>query len=259
MKRIDLIQEYELSIPKKAIYGTENPDVKRLQEWLNYHGFRCKIDSEFGPATLTCLNNFEQFIGLPSSRYVQSALWNAAIDTVRQGFTTPFHSIPGVSSTIAEDAILFAERCVSMGAREYGGQNSGFFVRMFTLQDIDGFNPIPWCAAFVSFSLMKVEKLSNDHKIWNLGMIWSCDQFVEKLRSNGYRKINTPKRGSLFFINRKDNKNDYVHVGFVSSWDPATNVITTVEGNSNDEGSFEGNECCSRYRKVTDNYTFYAI
>jgi hypothetical protein len=54
--------------------------------------------------------------------------------------------------------------------------------------------------------------------------------------------------GDLFLVINKNNLMDATHIGIVIGLNDF--VITTIEGNTNDEGSREGFEVCKRYRNL---------
>jgi hypothetical protein len=67
------------------------------------------------------------------------------------------------------------------------------------------------------------------------------DRFI-KGKGAANRRV---KPGSLF-LSAKDVPNDWSHVGiFISA---SGESFTSIEGNTNDEGSFEGFEVCTRIR-----------
>lgn len=44
----------ELTLDKNYKKGDKGKEVKKIQEWLCYHGYGLYIDSDFGPATELC-------------------------------------------------------------------------------------------------------------------------------------------------------------------------------------------------------------
>jgi hypothetical protein len=86
-----------------------------------------------------------------------------------------------------------------------------------------------------------------------IGGSFSCDQLAAQAKAAGKfvagRDLagETVPAGSLFLVRNTDT--DWTHVGIVEASDPLQ--ITTIEGNTNDDGSREGYEVCRRKRGYT--------
>lgn len=82
----------------------------------------------------------------------------------------------------------------------------------------------------------------------------SCDSVVAQARQvDRFRSEADAQRlgvpdGSIFLVRRT--ASDWTHDGLVVHAGPAT--FTTIEGNTNDEGSREGVEVCARTRSYPD-------
>lgn len=113
--------------------------------------------------------------------------------------------------------------------REYGGQNKGVWVN--TIQKVTGNGDgDSWCASFVSLILGVVFEGKSP-----LPRTASCDIILEEARKKGWL-TNTPSVGDVFLI--LNNPNDAHHTGFVFRVLP--DRVETIEGNSNDDGSSNG-------------------
>ena len=109
-----------------------------------------------------------------------------------------------------------------------------------------------WCAGFASFLMHQAaETLGIEAPIEGS---FSCDTLVLQARQKGIFVSESDARlraippGSLFLNRNTDT--DWTHVGMVVAADELT--LTTIEGNTNDEGSREGYEVCQRTRSYTN-------
>ena len=140
-----------------------------------------------------------------------------------------------------------------IGVRERSGNNDGVKVEEY-LKYVGLKRGNPWCAAFVCWSLAQAG-------IENPRSGWSPDLFpVAKVcwqRSSGVQ-LSTRKSGSsapcrgdvfgIFF----PSKNRIAHVGFVDSW--GDKYVITVEGNTNEAGSREGDGVYRKRRLISSIY-----
>jgi hypothetical protein len=97
-----------------------------------------------------------------------------------------------------------------------------------------GFNqPVPWCAAFVGWThaLCGIESPLS---------AWSPAWFpaANTIYTRGRADNTTPRPGDVFGLYYQSRKR-IAHVGFIESW-PAGDWCITIEGNTNGEGSREG-------------------
>ncbi len=118
-----------------------------------------------------------------------------------------------------------------IGVREQGGANRGEQVEQYLAAV--GFAPgYAWCAAFVSWCYQQVD-VQHPQSAWvpsyskKQNLIYQRGQFIKKL----------PRAGDVFMI-WFDRLNRPAHIGFVDEW--KGHWVTTVEGNTNDDGSREG-------------------
>lgn len=150
---------------------------------------------------------------------------NAAA-TVAAGFRSADQAVP---------RLLDVARA-QIGTRE-GNHDDNPYGRWF------GMNHAPWCAAFVSWVFA--------HSGARLPAIQSSKGFLrvaigrEWARTHG-RLTRTPQPGDVFFIVRRDGTG---HTGIVESVGPH-GTITTIEGNTNANGSRLGDRVARRTRSV---------
>lgn len=126
-----------------------------------------------------------------------------------------------------DDVIALARKFTHV--RERGGQNRGVWVQ--TIQQFTGNKPPDsWCASFVSLVLgIAFEGKSP------VPRTASCDVILETARASGWL-TETPSVGDVFLCLKSPT--DAHHTGFVSK--VLTGAVETIEGNSNADGSDNG-------------------
>jgi hypothetical protein len=151
---------------------------------------------------------------------------------------------------IVRDAIGIAVG--EIGVREIGSSNRGKRVQEYQATTTLGGSGWPWCAAFVNWCIA--------HSI-TVGLLkeypWiptaSCDFILDWARRNKILDT-SPKAGDVFLLLSKSSRNDAIHTGFVAS--VAAGKFKTVEGNTNDNGSANGNGVYSLSRTMSERYVF---
>jgi hypothetical protein len=117
-----------------------------------------------------------------------------------------------------------------IGVRETLGANDSPEIREY-LAITNVRVPAAWCAAFVSYCYTK-------NGVPNPRSAWSPSYFAAT-KLVDIRK-DKPLQADLFGV-WYNNLNRIAHVGFVDSWPREGDYFITVEGNTNDNGSREGN------------------
>lgn len=156
-------------------------------------------------------------------------------------------------SAVIENPIAAIVRTAKMfvGVREAGGSNRGDvpdFCNWWIIRDM---RPYPiggrgamWCATWA----MTVGRLA-------IGEAWpfatspdycDVDKVVEWAKNNRVFNVGDPNAGDLFVIPKGDG---WGHIGFVSAI-LSLHEIETVEGNTNDGGSANGDGVYQRIRNV---------
>lgn len=126
---------------------------------------------------------------------------------------------------------LTATYLSNVGIREATGHNDGAKVEVY-LRSVNLPKGNPWCAAFVSYCL-QVNHIKNPRSGWapayfsTTSTIWTRGNLNNRL----------PMPGDIFGIYFQ-NKGRIAHVGFVHRF--GNKYTITVEGNTNEEGSREG-------------------
>ncbi|ELR71753.1 hypothetical protein C900_02338 [Fulvivirga imtechensis AK7] len=118
-----------------------------------------------------------------------------------------------------------------VGVREEGGANRGKMVEQYLA--VTGLGPsFPWCAAFVSWCYIHA---GVDAPVSAWVPSFAIQRNIIYKRGKPTKKI--PQTGDVFMI-WYDRLNRPAHIGFVDTW--GNEYVITVEGNTNDNGSREG-------------------
>lgn len=118
-----------------------------------------------------------------------------------------------------------------LGVRETGGDNRGFHVEKYL--KTTGLGPgYAWCAAFVSWCYQQAGIVAPSSA-------WVPDYAGKEFRiyQRGKFQKREPQTGDVFMI-WFEKLGRPAHIGFVDQWDKQW--IATVEGNTNESGSREG-------------------
>ncbi len=134
-----------------------------------------------------------------------------------------------------------------IGTRELTGNNDGRQVEMY-LKCVGLPKGNPWCAAFVCWVLGQ-NKVANPKSGYCPTLFIAKNQVWKRDTKNN----TIPLSGDVFGIYFKE-KGRIAHVGFVDKWTGKT--VVTVEGNTNDAGSREGDGV---YRKIRLTRQIYAV
>lgn len=145
--------------------------------------------------------------------------------------------------SLIEEAIAVA--LSQVGVREKGGRNRGpevdEYIRSVGLDPTQG--SYAWCAAFVHWVFM--------HAAENAGVPNPCPKRAGALRMRDSAPTGTraskPVRGALFFLDKGQGKG---HVGIVES--VSGDRVATIEGNTDDGGSREGDGVYKRTRRMAE-------
>ncbi|WP_304066745.1 CHAP domain-containing protein [Pedobacter glucosidilyticus] len=135
-----------------------------------------------------------------------------------------------------------------IGTKEKSNRNDGSQIESY-LKYTGHSKGAPWCAAFVSWCLGKAG-INNPRSAWSPALlpqkriIWKNTWQQEKIQ---------PQAGDVFGIWYAAKKR-IAHCGFIDTW--GESIIITVEGNTNEAGSREGDGV---YRKRRLKRTLYAV
>jgi peptidoglycan hydrolase-like protein with peptidoglycan-binding domain len=233
------LSDLKLGAAKKP--GSSGEKVRLIQGWLSLHGFKLVVDGGYGDATARQVRAFQKAERIPVTGTVDEETFSRLVQPMIAAL-----SPIAPDGTVGSLVVAYARQHLVQHPQEVGGENRGPWVRLYT-HGREG-AAFPWCAGFVTFILeqaclaagvpMPVPKtLACDE-------IQTCAdaRFLSRPKPSQRKRI-TP--GSIFLRpNPPGRKPRYAHTGIVVKADADT--FTSIEGNTNDEGSAEGFEVCAR-------------
>ena len=134
----------------------------------------------------------------------------------------------------------------SVGVHEEGGDNHGKYVAQY-LESVDLPEGNPWCAAFVFYKVRQAaEELGVDFSLRKTG---SVQKMVDWAKENATLRRDPEVGNAIAIFFPKLNR--YAHIGLITKVEkgPKFTTVETVEGNSNNDGSRNGNAVVKRRRK----------
>ncbi|PRY10276.1 CHAP domain-containing protein [Pontibacter ummariensis] len=135
-----------------------------------------------------------------------------------------------------------------IGVNERGGNNRGPEVKQY-LASVNLSEGYAWCGAFANWVMKQCGMQAP--KGAAMAMAWFPNSKTIWKRS---RKDNaTPQRGDLFAL-YYNSLGRIGHVGFIEKWDYGDGYAITVEGNTNDAGSREGDGVYRKRRLIRQLY-----
>ena len=232
------------NLPYAIAMGVVGKKVRLIQGLLCLHGFCTPVDGRFHFGTDRAVRLFQESKGLTVDGIIRRITYTELL----QPLIRAVKPIQPNGRSMSEMVIAYAEQHLMEHPREVGGQNKGPWVILY-MNGNEG-AAWPWCAGFVSF-ILKQACRSLNRKL-PVKPSFSCDLLAISAKEkglfagetevrNGNREVNP---GSFFLLRRTPT--DWVHTGIVV--DVQSNYFHTIEGNTNDEGSYEGYEVCRRSR-----------
>ena len=243
----------ETKLDRNKKRGSRGKRVRIIQEWLSLHGQQVKIDGRFGPATEEAVRHFRRRKGRKPTGVVDKRTYAELVAPLIRAK----RAIKPGKRSLGQLAVAYARQHLRERPREIGGQNRGPWVRLY-MKGREGPAQL-WCAGFVSYVLRQASKSAGLPV--PIRPSASCDVLASRARNKGLlidgsRVESGSEIGPGFiFLNRRT-ANDWNHTGFVTSG--GDEVLRTIEGNTNDDGSREGYEVCARFRNC-ENKDFIRI
>lgn len=246
----------ELNISGLVKNGSTGYDAKKVQEWLNLWRFidpnwfhKVSVDGEFGPQTESIVKEFQTQHGLAADGVVGKNTYRKLTSPMLSAFS----KIEG--SDLRLLIVDYAQQHLKNTPRELYNSNIGPWVRAY--MDGNEGKPWAWCMGFVQTVLDQSFSTLGQQFTAIMPSSYSCDVVGEhglntqKLHRNVDIRANPDliETGDIF-LNVKT-PHDWVHTGIVIKAEG--DVIHTIEGNTNDEGSREGFEVCLRRRDFKRN------
>jgi hypothetical protein len=254
MIKTHYLQELSISAPQ-SVASHNNADTLKIQAWLSLFalvnpsaGTSTAIDGAFGPATVMAVNNFLKAKNLPQTGTVDATAFKALSESLSKAFQT---QAPGAN--LRELIVNTAHQHLDNHAFELvinKQNNCGPWVRSY-MDGLEG-ESWYWCMGFVQTILdQSASRLGKDYRTV-MPASYSCDIVgaagVHKgfLRKNS-EVISNPsivKPGDVFLVQKA--LNDWEHTGIITAIHD--DVFETIEGNTNNDGSSNGNGVYKRIR-----------
>lgn len=234
----------ELAFPGVLTRGAKGIGVKRVQEWLVYHGFKLAVDGDFGPATDRALIGFAAVTWGPTDPPhvdVGPEVWAELTAPLRRAMAP----IDATGKTLNELVCLYARQHLAEHPVEIGGPNDGPFVRAYMLGN--GGRIWAWCAGTVSLWLAMACAAKGVPMPFKPS--FGVPELARAAKAKGrFLADGPPVPGDVFVIPTATGS--WSHTGVVLAWDTGAPKFTSAEGNTSSEGSADGTVARSLLRTV---------
>ncbi|SEM23019.1 Putative peptidoglycan binding domain-containing protein [Aquimarina amphilecti] len=240
---------------KRGGINNNKKDVMKIQSWLTLFsipnpgsGTATEIDGDFGPATERAIKNFQEFKNITKTGVVVQELFDMLSASLKEAFEKPL-----VSNSLRDLIVEAAENHLRQHPFELniqGQSNSGPWVRSY----MDGHDGSPWfwCMGFVQAILDQAASAIGKNFKTLMPLTYSCDTVgntgLEKNVLSRYQKIRRDpsiiQKGDVFLIQKS--RLDWTHTGIITAIEG--DVIETIEGNTNHQGSRNGIAVMKRTR-----------
>ncbi|GAB3957940.1 hypothetical protein GCM10028805_51610 [Spirosoma harenae] len=230
-------------------------DVRKIQSWLTLFAMSnpgmvtaTSVDGDFGKATEQAVRNFQKANGVSQNGIVDRAVFNLMVAPMRAAFSgnAAGNELRGLVVNVARNHLLSRPFELVIDKEP----NSGPWVRSY----MDGNEGAEWlwCMGFVQTIIdQAASSLGKDFKKI-MPLTYNCDVVGMTGLQNGnlfrYTQLRANpsliKPGDIFLLQKTPN--DWVHAGLITHI--GDDIIETIEGNTNDGGSTNGNAVLSRVR-----------
>ena len=236
--------------------GSNNKkDVKKIQSWLTLFdllkpgsGTTTGIDGDFGPATEKAVMNFQKIKKQPVTGIVDSKLFDKLCEPLKTAVEKPLtgNELRQLIVNTAKQHLAFQPYELTIS----GQSNSGPWVRSY--MDGNEGEPWYWCMGFVQTVVDQAASSIGKNFKTLMPLTYSCDTVGTTGLNKGnlyrYNKVRVDpsivKPGDIFLIQKSPL--DWFHTGIITS--VGNGVFETIEGNTNNDGSHNGNRVCARTR-----------
>jgi peptidoglycan hydrolase-like protein with peptidoglycan-binding domain len=256
MQKTSYLKELSISATQKK-NGANNTkkDVTKIQSWLTLFsminpnaGTATGTDGDFGPATEKAVMNFQKAKGITQNGIVDKSTFDLLCEPLKNAFE-------GSASGNNLRQLVVSTALNHLKHRPFelvikGQANSGPWVRAY----MDGNEGTPWfwCMGFVQTIIDQAAALQGKNFKTLMPLTYSCDTVgttgLNKGLLHRFTSVrNDPsivKPGDIFLLQKTSF--DWIHTGIVTSI--RDGIFETIEGNTNDGGSNNGNAVMKRVR-----------
>lgn len=234
----------ELAYPGVLTRGATGPGVRRVQEWLTFHGLKTGIDGDFGPSTERALRAFQVGRGTASSGVMDDRTWDLLTAPLRRAMAP----IDATGRSLNEMVCLYARQHLTERPLEIGGPNDGPWVRSYMLGN--GGKVWQWCSGFACLVLAQ----ACDAKGMTMPFVpsFGVPQVVRSAKARGRYLPDGPATPGDFFV-IPTVRGSWCHIGIVLEW--GTPTFLSGEGNTNMAGGSDGT-CARSMRRTTGRCDF---
>ena len=256
MQKIHFQKELIISATQQRNGTTNNKkDVLEIQSWLTLFklanpgsGTLTGIDGDFGPATEKAVMNFQKAKAKTQTGIVDQVLFSLLCLPLKKAFDT----VPegnGLRQRILNVAKTHTENFpheLTINKQS----NSGPWVRSY----MDGHEgkDLLWCMGFVQTIVDQAPSSLNKNFENLMPPTFSCDIVgktgLDKELLTRFAKVrkdpSVVKPGDIFLFQKTSL--DWIHTGIIIS--VGADIFETIEGNTNNDGSPNGNRACKRVR-----------
>ncbi|MDP2410612.1 MAG: peptidoglycan-binding protein [Pseudolabrys sp.] len=229
--------------PLKVGSGTtaaEKKSVRRVQEWLNIHGFATAIDGGFGDSTGEQLVKFQGDRSRQPSGELDEETWALLTAPIRRALAAIDH---GDASSLENAVVRVARQHINEAPLEVGGNNCGPWVRLY-MKGAEGSDQ-KWCSGFVCFVVAQAARDLNVPVPFKRQV--GVDQLVKDAKTGGrfiaegavadaISRRSKLRPGYIFVV--RDAPDDWIHTGLVLGLKDQT--FDTLEGNTGGDGGTDG-------------------
>ncbi|MEP6844387.1 MAG: peptidoglycan-binding domain-containing protein [Panacibacter sp.] len=256
MQKNHFQKELIISATQKS-NGTANTkkDVQKIQSWLTLFeltkpgsGTLTGIDGDFGPATEKAVINFQKAKGVTQNGIVDATVFSMLCAPMQKAFETTLTG-NGLRQRIINAAKQHIENFPHELTIDHES-NSGPWVRSY-MNSQEGEDML-WCMGFVQTIIDQAASSLNKNFKNLMPLTFSCDTVgttaLSKNLLTRFTKVrqdpSVVKPGDIFLIQKM--ALDWIHTGIIIS--VGNDIFETIEGNTNNDGSHNGNRACKRVR-----------
>ena len=256
MQKKTYLKELTLSSTQKKNGSSNNKkDVMKIQSWLNLFSLTnpefttsIGIDGDFGTATEKAVQNFQKAKGIAQSGVVNQQTFDLMCKPMKTAFE-PFISGTNLRELVIGIAMNHIQ-CHPFELIVNNDANSGPWVRAY--MDGNEGSSWFWCMGFVQTILDQAASVQGKSFKTLMPLTYSCDSVgmvgLQKGVLSRYSEVrNNPGRvkpGDIFLLQKTPH--DWVHTGIITS--VGNDFFETIEGNTNNGGSSNGNAALKRIR-----------